>query len=186
MPSLSHRRRNTWENKNPVNTASPSRNPSNQPSMPDPDSESTSQLGFIIGVTVIGLIIYHMLVYYISRVLRYVIMRRDVPGGCYESINYGWRSTILHTGFQSKNIATQIWFYVENCVMFTIWWFSIEYFGKRRQRGNATHLPMTYLFTAFTVCSLFFLFAAVGSKMHRLESPFKDSQRETTNNQSIS
>ncbi len=145
------------------------------------DIASTQQLGFIIGVTLVCLILYHMLIYYVARVLRYMFMGRDVPGGCYESVNYGWRSTILHTGFQSRNIATQFWFYVENCIMFTLWWFSVEKFGTDRVKRNS-QLPMTLIFTVFTVLSLFLMFAAVGAGLHRLESPFRDnqSQQQTT------
>ncbi|ODN05934.1 hypothetical protein Ocin01_00759 [Orchesella cincta] len=152
---------------------------SGSPTMVHPnDQESAQELGYMIAFTLICLIFYHMIVYYIARFLRFALMGKGIPGGCYESINYGWRSTILHTGFQSKNIATQIWFYLENCIMISVWWFTVETYGDPRVKRNSLK-PMTVIFICFAVLSVFFLFAAVGTKMHSLRNPLKNPQHET-------
>ncbi|CAL8096081.1 unnamed protein product [Orchesella dallaii] len=159
-------------------------NASGSPAHADDNSEATSdvqsvqELGYMIAFTLICLIFYHMILYYIARFLRFALVGRGIPGGCYESINYGWRSTILHTGFQSKNIATQIWFYLENCIMIAVWWFAVETYGDDRVKRNSQK-PMIVIYISFTVLSVFFLFSAVGTKMHSLRNPFKDPQHET-------
>lgn len=105
-----------------------------------------------------------------------MIIDDGIPSGCYESISYGWRATILDLGFQSKNIAIQIWFYLENAICFIIWWVAVSFEAGARpmveQISNNVLAPLAAIFVMFTLISVFLLFACTGLKLHTLRSPF--------------
>jgi hypothetical protein len=147
--------------------------------------EETDQLGLYIASFFLCEIGFRMFLYYIARLIKYWYTGKTIPSGCYESINYGWRSTILDLGYQSKNIAVQIWFYTENSVCFIIWWIAISRIGSRRPTIQAlrdhTLTPITAIFVLFTIVSVFLLFACAGLKLHTLRSPFRKTEREPNN-----
>jgi len=139
-------------------------------------SES-DRLGYYIAVFFLCEIGFRMLFYYIARALKFWYKKKEIPSGCYESINYGWRATILDFGYQSKNVVVQIWFYTENSLCFIIWWISIARIG--REDANIMKLkdsvltPLTVIFVMFTIISVFLLFACAGLRLHTLRGPYK-------------
>ncbi len=144
-------------------------------------STQANELGYYLLIFFLIEIGFRMLVYYIVRLVKYSIIGQGIPSGCYEAISYGWRSTILDLGYQSKNIAVQIWFYLENSICFIIWWVAVSFEPDSRpmivQIRNNILAPLAAIFVLFTLISVFLLFACTGLKLHTLRGPFKTKKQ---------
>lgn len=122
---------------------------------------------------------YRTLLYYIARLLKNIIALhgRDIPSGCYESMQYAWRETILSFGFQSQNILVQTWFYLENIGFFIFWIIALESQAELFEDDvgwakEMIFLPASILFCILIGLSFFMLLIIHCSKLFVIHGPF--------------
>jgi len=130
-------------------------------------------------VLVISLLVevgYRTLVYYFARCVKFVCLQEEVPSGCYESMNFAWRETILSFGFQSQNICVQAWFYIENIGSFIFWVFAVEGPVKAnadlRWVREMPFIPISIIFCTLIGLSFIFLLILHCTKLFVLRGPF--------------
>ena len=123
--------------------------------------------------------------FYLARVFKYVCLGHEIPSGCYVSMNYAWRETILSFGFQSTNCLVQAWFYLENAASYSFWIYAVV-FGPcsefPEELGWVTWMvltPSSALFCSLTAASLLMLVLLRCMKLLVIRTPFPKTDEET-------
>lgn len=136
----------------------------------------SNMFAIVLVISLLAEITYRTTVYYVARLLKHVCLNLEVPSGCYESMNYAWRETILSFGFQSRNVAVQAWFYIENIGFFIVWVFAVE--GPVKSNPSLTwvrqmpFIPISIIFCILTALSFMLLIVIHCTKLFVLRGPF--------------